>query len=376
MVRRPYSLVSVVPIITGHGLVTPLGDSAATTWESLLGGRFITDHSKVNLEPPAGISRVSNLAIRAAREAVRDVSASSLRDAAIVVGTSKGPVEDWLGARESEAPAEPGFGLAQVATDVARECQIFGPRLTISTACASGLHALIRGAMMIRAGEAKRVLVVAAEASVHPLFIASFDRLGIIPSAGFGCRPFDRDRQGFVMSEAAAAVWIEASPPENMSGVVVERFAMSADATHLTRTSADAQPLQGALGQVWANDQVDLVHAHGTGTVHNDVMELAVLERLSNTPAVAPNVYSHKGALGHSLGAAGLVSVVLNVMAHRTGIVPGNVRTGNPIATVNLRISSEAVRRSVRRSIAVAAGFGGQIAAVSLTSQLRPSVSR
>jgi len=374
MLFRPHPPVSPVPVITGHGLVTALGDSAATTWAGLLGGRFISDHARLAVESRKGVSRVSLLAIRAAREAVQSAEVSSLRDAALVVGTSKGPVEAWIGG--GGASAESGWGLAVIASDLAREFGIAGPRLTVSTACASGLHALIRAAMMIRSGEASRVLVIAAEASVHPLFVASFERLGIIPPAGFGCRPFDRDRKGFVMSEAAAAVWVEARSADDVSGVVVDRFAMGADATHLTRTSADAQPLERALKRVWDPEGVDLVHAHGTGTIHNDATELAVLERLSATAAGGPAVYSHKGALGHSLGAAGLVSVVLNVLAHRTGTIPGNIRVAEPLRTANLQLSAVAVLRPVRRSLAVAAGFGGQIAAVSLISPHRPSVSR
>ena len=105
------------------------------------------------------------------------------------------------------------FGLAQMSAEIAMELQAGrGPRLIFSAACASGLHALIRGAMLIHSGEAKRVLVAAAEASIHPLFLGSFKRLGLLPRPGVGCRPFDLHRDGFLMSEAAAAVCLEAQP--------------------------------------------------------------------------------------------------------------------------------------------------------------------
>jgi 3-oxoacyl-[acyl-carrier-protein] synthase II len=259
------------------------------------------------------------------------------------------------------------LGLHRIASDVASDLELSGPRLTISTACASGLHAVIRGVLMIQSGEARRVLVVAAEASVHPLFIASFQRLGIIAKEEIGCRPFDVSRDGFWMSEAAAALWLERADSD-APGLHVDRFAMAADATHLTGSSPDAKPLEAALRHVCDHDPVDLFHAHGTGTIANDATELSVFERLAKGQSRPPNLYSHKSALGHSLGAAGLISVVINVMSHRDGIVPPNARTTRPMPARNVRILRDSAHRKIRRSVAVAAGFGGQIAAVSLVS--------
>ncbi len=347
----------MTPHITGIGLVTALGDTVRQTWDALLSGRHISDHARIDC---GGHSRASKLAIRAAREAVGEAHSPSLSNVPLVVGTSKGPVEDWLHANGSCCE-----GLGAIATDIARELDLRGPRLTISTACSSGLHALIRGAMMIMHGEASRVLVVASEASVHPLFIGSFDRLGILPPPGFGCRPFDLNRKGFVMSEAATAVVLDAEAA--FGSVAVDRFAMAADATHITRSSDEALPLRKCIREVIGpHHTIDLVHAHGTGTPHNDATELEAFEHL--VPAPAPHLYSHKGALGHSLGAAGLVSVVLNVLSHREGVIPPNVQKGDPMTVRNVKLSHGAVHRPVRRSIAVAAGFGGQIAAVGLVT--------
>ena len=352
------------PVITGIGLVTALGATAAQTWDALLAGRFIEDHAKVPLEFPGKLPRVSSLAIRAAREATVGIDVS---DAALVAGTSKGPVESWLHApaRLSDLGRPVQLGLATIAADVATDLMMRGPCLTLSAACASGLHALIRGAMLIRSGEARRVLVVASEASVHPIFLASFSRLGVLPPAGFGCRPFDENRSGFLMSEAAAAVVLGAGH-DRPGEIAVDRFGIGADASHLTGMDPEARALRQVLSTVMGDDPVDLVHAHGTGTALNDELELAVLDDLVRPASPAPIVYSHKGALGHSLGAAGLVSVVLNVIAHRTGRVPGNVRTVDPLPTRNLKISAAGSRRRVRRSVAIAAGFGGAIAAVSV----------
>src|SRR6185437_16129883 len=125
--------------------------------------------------------------------------------------------------------------LGDLASDVSNYLNTRGPVLTISAACASGLYALARGAMMIAAGEVRQALVVAAEASVHPLFVGSFERLRILAKRGDACRPFDRNRSGFYMSEAGCAVLLEARDGVDPTvPVYVDRFALGGDATHLT----------------------------------------------------------------------------------------------------------------------------------------------
>jgi 3-oxoacyl-[acyl-carrier-protein] synthase II len=389
LTAEPLSLAATRPArarsiaITGLGLITPLGPTAAQTWAELCRGAYITDHSPVPCACPEGSPRVNHLAQVAACEALASAGWSAQQRAAagIVVGTSKGPAEHWLNrpaglsdlAQATQVPTAALIG--ETAATLAAEFGMHdGTRLTISAACASGLHALIRGAMLIRFGEAERVLVVAAEASVHPLFLGSFRRLGLLPRPGHGCRPFDQDRAGFLMSEAAAAVCLEGKPDDlgrhtGDSGPVIaqiDRFQMGGDATHLTGGDPHARALSRLLRGVVAGDYPDLIHAHGTGTRANDAAELAAIESAvvgAQTPAA---VYSHKGALGHSLGAAGLVSVVINCLSAQAGTVPPNVRTTRPIAARHVTIERAVVHRHITRSIAIAAGFGGSVAVLSL----------
>jgi 3-oxoacyl-(acyl-carrier-protein) synthase len=171
------------------------------------------------------------------------------------------------------------------------------------------------------------------------------------------------------MSEAAAAVLLEAAAEEDGAGhgaICLDRFAVAADATHLTGGDPDGRVLRHLLGRVIDGHPIDLVHAHGTGTPLNDESELEAIEWAAKGQEAPPVLYSHKGAMGHSLGAAGLVSVVLNCQAHATGVVPPNVQTRDPLPTRNVVLSAGPVRRMIRRSVAVAAGFGGAMAAVSL----------
>ena len=361
--------------IRAWGAFTPFG-TLDETWDALLAGRFLRDHARVDSEGGSDEPR----AIRLARRAVARIDASRLDPgAAVVVGTSKGTVESWMrGARGTDAVCPSPEGLSDVAAALGSRFALRGPRLTVSAACASGLHALVRGAMLIQSGEARQALIVATEASVHPLFLGSFRRLGVLARPGVGCRPFDQHREGFVMSEAAAAVLLEAEGPNAESPrlanrgaveappVYLDRFALGADATHLTGGDPEARVLRHLLSRVIHDRPVDLFHAHGTGTESNDPTELAAIESNLGGCPNRPSLYSHKGALGHSLGAAGLLSVVLNCQSHATGVVPPNVQTRDPLPTSRVTISREPVPRPVRRSVAVAAGFGGAIAAVSL----------
>lgn len=368
---KPSNPHPVLPSITGLGLITPLGHDVESTWAALLAGRAIDDHSRVTLPGVPDGLRVNELAARVARQAIEHAGwgSNALHDhrTALVVGTSKGPVEDWICAPcpTSDKPSLI-HGLSDTATAVAREIGVgAGPKLTLSAACASGLHALIRACMLLHAGSADRAIVVAAEASVHPLFLSSFARLGVLPPPGVRCRPYDQTRAGFLMSDAAAAVCIDAS---GIGPVVIESFAIGADATHLTGTDADGVVLRRLIRSCVNGQQVDLVHGHGTGTEVNDPVELAAVESCVRPEDAKPSLYSHKGSIGHTLGASGLISVVLNCLCHHYGTVPPMPRLFEPLEASRLCLQPEAVHRPIRRSLAIAAGFGGAIATVTIRS--------
>jgi len=435
-------------VITGVGLASPVGTSAESTFAALLAGAAIGDHARVDDANgvashwgDAAEQRLANLGHHVAIEALgrSGWSDSTLADArtALIVGTSKGPADDWLlpindglhpptsdnqqcedvtstttiannwitrfntsvaiaparPIKSSRPVVEPGnlLGLHVICEALANRLGIgIGPRLTFSAACASSLHALIRAAMLLQHGDADRAIVVGAESSLHPAFIQSFKRLGVIANVGEPCRPMDRNRSGFLISEAAAAICLERRPAR-AGEIVLDGWAIGADASHLTHTNPDAATLRHCISTVLAARPVDLVHAHCTGTVANDVLELAAIEAcLTGANALAaeaaspvepnpglplewpaerhecPVIYSHKGAIGHSLGASGLVATVINVMSQRAGVVPGNVNTIDPLPTPAGRIESRAVEGTVRRSIAIAAGFGGATGVVGL----------
>jgi 3-oxoacyl-[acyl-carrier-protein] synthase II len=353
-----------------------LGANLPQTWQALLAGKFIDNHSSaMGFE---GATRFDALAHAAATQALADAQWEPGSEVALVLATSKGPIVQWTnGGISGRRGGEFGLGLA--ATKLAGALQQqqgikCTPSLVISAACASGLLAVIRAAMIISSGQASRVLVIATEASVEPMFVESFRRLGILADPSIGCRPFDQGRCGFLMSEAAAAVCLQADADQKRqdgrAAVLIDRFACGAFASHLTAIEADGTTVRRLLGSVLATGPVDVIHAHGTATDANDPVELAAIESAlqDGGGGPIPTLYSHKAALGHSQGAAGLISVVLNCQMHRFGQVPGNTRSLNPLATAAVRIDSASQQRPVRRSVALASGFGGAAAVVGLVS--------
>jgi 3-oxoacyl-[acyl-carrier-protein] synthase II len=361
-------------VISGVGLVTPLGATVADTWRGLLLGKSISTHSRSELPIAAGRCRVTELCTRVAWEAIADAGWADATNAAIVVGTSKGPVETWIESLNDLHDKKPlmhresGVNLSDVATTVAERLGATNsPRCTFSAACASGLHAVIRAIMMLREGQVSRAVVIAGESSLHPLFIASFARLGVIPPVGVPCRPFDETRAGFLISEAAAAVCLELKPPA-AGDVMISKFALGGDATHLTGADIEAKTLRRILKSVAPAGAVDLIHAHGTATSANDPVELSAIESIAYPTPTRPILYSHKAALGHSLGAAGMVSLVINALAHRGGVVPGNIRTHKPIPASRVSISAKPVKRAIRSSLVLASGFGGSLGALGISS--------
>jgi 3-oxoacyl-[acyl-carrier-protein] synthase II len=372
--------VNKASIIRGGGLVTPLGGDLSATWLSLLHGDVITDHARCPIKSLPGMDRVSQLAITAAQSAVRQAawSATDLQSdrTALIVGTSKGSIDAWLTAPPvhftptSDNPFNRDFrlpGLHTVANAIAGHFRLgHGIKLTLSSACATGLLAFIRAAMLLEQGDADRVIVVAAESSLHPLLLQSYKRLGVLAAPGELIRPMDENRSGFFVSEAAAAICLERAFPRP-GDVMIDRYAQGSDATHITGVDPAGQTLRNCLARCHGEGAVNFIHAHGTATVLNDPVELSALDDEASDWK-RPLVYSHKAAVGHSMGAAGLISVVLNTEIHRKGVIPPNASTLNPLFTRHVEISSQSQHRQVKHSLCVAAGFGGPTAVLRLNT--------
>lgn len=351
-------------LISGTGLLTPLGVGTETNWARLLRGDVWCNEGKVPLESDSN-ARVTQLGSRAAREAIDQAhwSDKTLSDdrTALVIGTSKGPIEEWL---NPLAPLRTLFGVSATASEIGQLLKMGnGPRLTLSAACASGLHAIVHAMQLIRQHRIDRAIVVGTESSLHPVFGATFKRLGVLAKPQVGCRPFDRDRTGFLMSEAAAAICVEAT--DATRGLFLTAGGMGGDATHLTGADPDGHQLRRLIQTVARGETYDFIHAHGTGTETNDPVELAAIEATVGG-AHLPSIYSHKAAIGHTQGSAGVISIVINCLIHEHAQIPPNPNTTKPLPYNTVRIEQESHKREVRRSLALAAGFGGAMGVVGI----------
>ena len=251
--------------------------------------------------------------------------------------------------------------LHNVADALAEKLGATGPAFAVSTACTSGTVAVGIAADLLRAGRARRVLVVGSDALCRSTLFG-FRSLGIY--APERCRPFDVARQGMNIGEAAAWVLVERLDAGAGPGAIeLLGVGVATDAQHLTAPDPAGKGLgraiRAALGPVDPHE-VDHVNAHGTGTQPNDAAEATLL------PGLLPNalVSATKGATGHTLGAAGVVELVLLIQSLRTGVIPPVVGLTQPIHGVAV---SSVLRRHVQRvGVSTNLAFGGHNAAVAI----------
>ncbi|MGQ9866302.1 MAG: beta-ketoacyl synthase N-terminal-like domain-containing protein [Pseudanabaenaceae cyanobacterium] len=346
--------------VTGIGLATVLGGDRPTTWRRLLAGEALAIAPAVAVPLPAeGRPRVEQLALRVAHEALADAGyAMPLGDWGLVVGSSRAYQADLEKLLRAEVDLA-NFGQlwpGQLASTLAQELGITGSVHSLSTACATGNWAIARGGDLL--ARHPRVLVVAAEAPISPLTLAGFQQLGVLAKSQL--RPFDRDRDGLVLAEGAAALVLEAKAGGYAQ---VLGWGCTADAGHVTRPGGDGATLalqpclqRGGL----AAAQVSLIQAHGTGTRLNDEREAAWIA--AQFPH-HPWVWASKGATGHALGATALIEAALASLALHHNVIPPSPGTQNPIYT---RYTQRAIAQSLSVVLNLSFGFGGQNAIVAL----------
>jgi 3-oxoacyl-(acyl-carrier-protein) synthase len=379
-------------VITGCGVVSPLGVGVCAFWDGLMTGRSaigpITGFPADDLSPRAAAEvrdvaradpdRAGAFAVRAAAEAMADAGLEaetcSRRRMGVALGTTLGGMqlfERWLaggGAAPAEVERIPYYAPA---VRVARAVGCHGPVATAQLACASGTHAIALAAEWIRRGRADVVLA------------GGTDLLCRFVVAGFNClkatadvvRPFDMDRRGLALGEGAAIVVLEeeahaahrrAPAQARLLGV-----GAAADATHMTAPDREgggaARALEAALADAGTPpDAVGFVSAHGTGTPYNDAMEAVAIARVFGPQRVPVN--SIKGAIGHTLGAAGAFEAVLCVRVLAEAVIPptAGLMTVDP-ACGGLDLVRGAPRRHpVPAAVSSSSGFAGTNAALVL----------
>ena len=242
-----------------------------------------------------------------------------------------------------------------------------GPNLSSVTACAAGTHAISQAAKCIMLGQADKMLVVGAESTICGVGVGGFAAMKALSTRNDepqrASRPFDKDRDGFVMGEGSGALVLEEYESAKARGAKIYAelvgFGESGDAHHITSPTLEG-PLS-AMTQAWTmagKPQVDYVNAHGTSTPVNDKNETAALKTLFG--AKVPAVSSTKGQIGHCLGGAGAIEAVISIMAMRDGIIPPTINYETPDEDCDLDYVPNVARKAdLNVVMSNSFGFGG-----------------
>ena len=420
-------------VITGIGLVTPLAANREATWERLLAGQSgakKVEHVKVDdlpcriacivprvdgrgngagdphaFDPDKTMSakerrRIEDFilyAIAAADEAVADCGWKPEADedknrTGVLIGSGIGGI-DTIGAtaiqleRDGPRKISPFFipsSLINLASgQVSIRHGFRGPNHAVVTACATGAHAVGDASRLIMYGDADVMIAGGAEAAVGRLAMAGFCALRAM-STNFNdtpekaSRPYDKDRDGFVMGEGAGCLVLEEYEHAKARGAKiyaeVKGYGLSGDAYHITAPAEDGdggyRAMQAALKNAGMTPgDIDYLNTHGTSTPLGDEIELRAIERLFGNAAASLSVSSTKSAIGHLLGAAGAVEAVFCALAIRDNVIPPTLNLDNPSVESALDLTPhKAKKRPVRAAMSNSFGFGGTNAAVILTA--------
>jgi 3-oxoacyl-[acyl-carrier-protein] synthase II len=264
-----------------------------------------------------------------------------------------------------------------------------GPTYTISSACTAGADAAGLALGQIASGALDGALVGGSDAPIFPMLFAAFDRLGALSRLNEpperASRPFSRDRNGFVLSEGAAMVMLEAEEIAREHGARVYAelagFGATSDADHHLQPAPDGEQGARAITLALAHagvapHDVDYINAHGTGTLKNDEIETRIVKRVFGDHAYRIPISSTKSMLGHLIGASAAVELIISVLALRHGVVPPTINLGEPDPACDLDYVTEGARPvPLRTVLSTSFGFGSRNAAL-VVREYRPEGAR
>jgi 3-oxoacyl-[acyl-carrier-protein] synthase II len=401
-------------VVTGLGPITPIGTGRESFWEALRtsqSGVQRVDHlidltdidvrigaPVVDFDPveymdkrqARRIDRASQLALAATRLALSDaqIAPEALQSerTGVVIGTGIGglqTLESNFSALRDSGPRRvspffvPRFMPNAMAGEIAIAYGFRGPNFGVVSACASAAHAIGISAELIRSGLLDFVVTGGAEAVMLRITYAGFTRMGALSKRNDqperASRPFDRDRDGFVIGEGAGVLILEEREHARSRGARIYAelvgFGMSADATHITAPAEDGsgatRAITAALKQAGIGPaQVDYVNAHGTSTSLNDVSETRAIKHAFGERASRVKISSTKSQIGHLLGAAGGVEAIATLLSVEHGFIPATLNYEHRDPECDLDYTPESVTKSIKIALSNSFGFGGQNAAL------------
>ncbi|MBS4030963.1 MAG: beta-ketoacyl-ACP synthase II [Clostridiales bacterium] len=403
-------------VVTGLGMVTPVGTGKESFWTNLCAGKSgIVPVSHFNVDDyPTQIGaevqdfdpldyidkkevrrmdRFCHFAVAAARlaldDAKMDLTALDSERAGVSVGSGIGgikTIEDQIAVLKEKGPrrVSPFFVtmlIANMASGyISIEFGLKGPNTTIVTACATGTHSIGEAVKAIERGDADVMLAGGSEASFTPVAFAGFCAMRAMSTRNddpdHASRPFDRDRDGFVMGEGAGVVVLEllehALARNAKIYAEVIGYGLSADAYHVTAPDPDGSGarrcMESALRDAGIElGEMDYINAHGTSTELNDKTETSAIKKVFGDHAYKLAVGSTKSMTGHLLGAAGGMEAIVCALTIETGIIPPTINYENPDPECDLDyVPNKARERAVTVAMSNSFGFGGTNASIIL----------
>jgi 3-oxoacyl-[acyl-carrier-protein] synthase II len=414
-------------VVTGLGLVTPLGCGVEPTWSRLLAGesglRAIEGVDVADLpcriggQIPQGdyadgkftaeqwmdareirkVDRFILYALAASRQALDDsgwkpTSYEDQTATGVLIGSGIGglsSIADTALQLEREGPRKispffiPGALINLASGQVSIRHRFRGPNHAVVTACATGAHAIGDASRLIKNGEADVMVAGGTEAAICRIGFAGFCALRAM-STGFNetpekaSRPYDKARDGFVMGEGAGIVILEEYEHAKARGAKmygeVKGYGLSGDGYHITSPSEDGdggyRAMQGALKDAGMTPaDIDYLNTHGTSTPVGDEIELRAIERVFGAAAANLSMSSTKSAIGHLLGAAGSVEAIFCALAIRDGVAPPTLNLDDPSVETPIDLVPHTARkRPIRAAMSNSFGFGGTNAALILAA--------
>ena len=400
-------------VVTGLGMVTPLGNTVESTWDGIVAGKSgigpITRFDTTGLETTiAGelkefdptlfmdrkevrrADRFAQMAVTAAGQALRDAKLEVTPETAPRIGVAFGSgiggvstvVDNVLTHAKDPRKVSP-FMIPMMIVDmaageIAMKYGAKGPNMGHVSACASSAHSIGEATETIRRGQADVMLAGGSEAGLIKIAIAAFNQARALSTRNDAphkaSRPFDKDRDGFVFSEAAGCVVLEELDHARERGATVLAeivgYGASADAHHVTAPAEGGEGAMRAMKMAIENagvspSDVEYVNAHGTSTQQNDVSETAAIKSVFGKHAYDLAVSSTKSMTGHTLGAAGAIEAIFCVLGMRDGVMPPTINHEVPDPECDLDyVPNTARNKAFELSMSNSMGFGGHNASL------------
>jgi 3-oxoacyl-[acyl-carrier-protein] synthase II len=400
-------------VVTGYGAVTPLGLNAEDTWRNLVAGvsgvgyislfdttgykvkigAEVKDFNPIDYIDPASArhtDRFAQFALAASLQAIQSaglkIDENNRYDAGILVGSGVGgldSVTQQLQTLNNRGPTRvspylvPMMIADAASAQVSIKTGIRGPNFSLISACATGTDVIGIAYKMIRWGEVKAMVVGGADAAVTPIGLAGFAQAGALSKCSEpqkASKPFDKERDGFVVGEGGASLILESLDYARARGAnilaEVVGYGATSDAFHVTAPlesgEAAAKAIELALAEL-DRDQVDYINAHGTSTPLNDASETRAIKKAFGDKAYKIPVSSTKSMLGHMMGAAGTIEAITCCQVINKGMIPPTINLEHPDPECDLDyVPNEARAADVRLALSNSFGFGGHNSVIAI----------